>query len=69
MFRIRLSSVVAEEVFYSLNVVDLPEYYEDHMQEWFQGFQMMLKYSNPALDTGQLDAIAAAATASPIVKH
>jgi exportin-2 (importin alpha re-exporter) len=40
------------KVFYSLNVVDLPEYYEDHMQEWFQGFQMLLKYSNPALDSG-----------------
>ena len=22
-----------------MNVVDLPEYYEDHMQEWFGGFQ------------------------------
>ena len=29
------------KVFYSLNVVDLPEYYEDHMQEWFGGFQVL----------------------------
>ena len=52
-------SFAASKVFYSLNVVDLPEYYEDHMQEWFQGFQMLLKYNNPALDSGDLVALKA----------
>lgn len=39
------------KVFHSLNVVDLPEYYEDHMQEWFQGFQVLLKFNHPEFAT------------------
>ena len=28
---------------------DLPEFFEDHLQEWMTGFVEILKYSNPAL--------------------
>lgn len=30
------------EIFYSLNFVDLPEYFEDHMKEYFEGFHRYL---------------------------
>lgn len=35
--------------FYSLNVVDLPEFFEDHREEYFQGFLSLLKFNNPAV--------------------
>mmetsp|Transcript_55561 Transcript_55561/g.157796 ORF Transcript_55561/g.157796 Transcript_55561/m.157796 type:complete len:967 (-) Transcript_55561:328-3228(-) len=35
--------------FYSLNVVDLPEFFEDHSQEYFQGFLELLKFHNDAV--------------------
>eukprot|EP00392_Amoebophrya_sp_AT5.2_P003673 g3678.t1 len=43
--------VSAASIFYSLNVVDLPEQYEDAMQFWFSGFFHFLRTSNypPAL--------------------
>jgi exportin-2 (importin alpha re-exporter) len=28
---------------------DLPEYFEDHMAEWMEGFAKLLEYKNPAL--------------------
>lgn len=31
-------------IFYSLNYVDLPEYFEDHMNDYFGGFKMFLTY-------------------------
>eukprot|EP00929_Paragymnodinium_shiwhaense_P111726 TRINITY_DN80014_c0_g1_i1.p1 TRINITY_DN80014_c0_g1~~TRINITY_DN80014_c0_g1_i1.p1 ORF type:complete len:959 (+),score=227.64 TRINITY_DN80014_c0_g1_i1:109-2985(+) len=36
-------------VFYSLNVVDLPEFFEDNREPYFQGFLELLKYNNPAV--------------------
>lgn len=36
-------------IFFSLNWQDLPEYFEDHMSEWMDGFAMFLQYSNPVL--------------------
>lgn len=35
--------------FYSLQVVDLPEFFEDHREEYFTGFIELLKYSNDAV--------------------
>jgi exportin-2 (importin alpha re-exporter) len=37
-------------IFYSLNWQDLPEYFEDHMGEWMQGFSKFLTYTNPLLN-------------------
>mmetsp|Transcript_16833 Transcript_16833/g.23828 ORF Transcript_16833/g.23828 Transcript_16833/m.23828 type:complete len:877 (-) Transcript_16833:150-2780(-) len=36
-------------IFYSLNWQDLPEYFEDHMSEWMEGFSKYLSYQNPLL--------------------
>eukprot|EP00941_MAST-03F_sp_MAST-3F-sp1_P000740 g740.t1 len=36
-------------IFYSLNWLDLPEYFEEHMNEWFGAFHHFLEYSNPLL--------------------
>lgn len=36
-------------VFFSLNVVDLPEFFEDHKEEYFQGFLELLKFSHAAI--------------------
>ncbi len=36
-------------IFYSLNYQDLPEYFEDHMGEWMEGFAKLLQYKNPIL--------------------
>lgn len=36
-------------IFYSLNYQDLPEYFEDHMNEWMSGFAKLLEYKNPLL--------------------
>jgi len=35
--------------FYSLHVVDLPEFFEDHMKEYFGGFLELLKFQNEAV--------------------
>lgn len=37
-------------IFYSLNYQDLPEYFEDHMEEWMAGFAKHLEYVNPHLE-------------------
>lgn len=31
-------------LFYSLSFVDLPEYFEDHMKEWMEGFNRYLAF-------------------------
>lgn len=36
-------------IFFSLNYQDLPEYFEDHIQEWMEGFAKYLQYENPVL--------------------
>lgn len=36
-------------IFFSLNWQDLPEYFEDHMSEWMNGFAHFLQYQNSAL--------------------
>jgi len=48
--------------FYSLNVVDLPEFYEDHSKEYFQGFLELLKFHHDAVagkggDQGPLEQV------------
>jgi len=40
--------------FFSLNVVDLPEFFEDHREDYFKGFLGLLKYQSPAV-TGAAD--------------
>eukprot|EP00462_Mataza_sp_D1_P023236 CAMPEP_0175130734 /NCGR_PEP_ID=MMETSP0087-20121206/6161_1 /TAXON_ID=136419 /ORGANISM="Unknown Unknown, Strain D1" /LENGTH=952 /DNA_ID=CAMNT_0016412965 /DNA_START=72 /DNA_END=2930 /DNA_ORIENTATION=+ len=37
-------------LFYSLNAQDIPEYFEDHMKDWFGPFENFLKFKNPLLD-------------------
>lgn len=36
------------QIFYSLNAVDLPEQYEDAMENWFSGFRFFLNWVPPA---------------------
>jgi exportin-2 (importin alpha re-exporter) len=36
-------------IFYSLNFHDLPEFFEDHIDEWMKGFAKYLEYQNPVL--------------------
>lgn len=36
-------------IFFSLNYQDLPEYFEDHMGEWMEGFSTFLQYKNVLL--------------------
>jgi hypothetical protein len=36
-------------IFVHLFAQDLPEYFEDHMGEWMEGFAKLLEYKNPAL--------------------
>jgi exportin-2 (importin alpha re-exporter) len=36
-------------IYYSLVFQDLPEYFEDYMTEWMQGFAKYLQYKNPLL--------------------
>ena len=38
-------------MFYSLNCQDLPEFFEDHQDEFMALFQKYLEYSNPLLQT------------------
>ncbi|WCJ36132.1 Exportin-2 [Euphorbia peplus] len=37
-------------IFYSLNFQELPEFFEDHMDEWMAGFQKFLTTSYPSLE-------------------
>ena len=43
------SLVLMSKIFYSLNYQDLPEYFEDHMQEWMTNFHKLLNMNNPHL--------------------
>lgn len=36
--------VLLLKIFYSLNCIDLPEFFEDHMEEFMTLFQGLLKY-------------------------
>lgn len=36
-------------IFYSLNYQDLPEFFEDHIQEWMEQFAKYLQYNNPQI--------------------
>lgn len=36
-------------IFYSLNWLDLPEYFEDHIAEWMEQFLSYFAYNNPVL--------------------
>ena len=36
-------------IFFSLNWLDLPEYFEDHMKDWMDEFAKFLSYENPAI--------------------
>jgi exportin-2 (importin alpha re-exporter) len=36
-------------IFYSLNYQDLPEFFEDHMNEWMEQFSKYLQYKNPCV--------------------
>eukprot|EP01103_Thecamoeba_quadrilineata_P005406 TRINITY_DN15208_c0_g1_i1.p1 TRINITY_DN15208_c0_g1~~TRINITY_DN15208_c0_g1_i1.p1 ORF type:complete len:985 (+),score=144.61 TRINITY_DN15208_c0_g1_i1:290-2956(+) len=38
------SAKILAEIFYSLNYVDLPEYFEDNMDKWFGAFQYYLNF-------------------------
>ncbi|KAJ1659706.1 importin-alpha export receptor [Dispira simplex] len=38
------------KIFYSLNCQDLPEYFEDHIQEFMSVFHRYLTYNNPLMD-------------------
>lgn len=41
---------VVLRIFYSLNWLDLPEYFEDHMQEWMALHLKYLKYKNALVE-------------------
>jgi exportin-2 (importin alpha re-exporter) len=43
------------EIFYSLNWVDLPEFFEDHMTEYFNMFYDIMNYSNHYVETESED--------------
>ena len=43
------SMLLSTKIFYSLNCQDLPEFFEDHQDEFFVIFQKYLNYSNPLL--------------------
>jgi len=45
-FELLLATIGA---FHSLNVVDLPAFFEDHAKEYFQGFIQLLKFSHDAV--------------------
>ncbi|GFP88211.1 exportin-2 [Phtheirospermum japonicum] len=45
-------------IFYSLNFMDLPEFFEDHMDEWMIEFQKYLTLKYPALEESGNDGLA-----------
>jgi len=38
-------------IFFSLSWQDIPEYFEDHMEEWTSQFHVLLNYDNKIMDT------------------
>ena len=44
------------ELFLSLNSQDIPEFFEDHMADWFRPFQQLLPFASPAAGGGGGDA-------------
>ena len=64
----RLESLrIMNRIFYSLNYQDLPEFFEDHIQEWMGQFSKYLQYSNPCvtdeseeIEPGPIDKLQAA---------
>ncbi|PVH36164.1 hypothetical protein PAHAL_6G011900 [Panicum hallii] len=53
---------LCSEIFYSLNSIDLPEFFEDHMQQWMTQFRAFLTTSYPPTveADGAADALRAA---------
>jgi len=53
---------LCSEIFYSLNSIDLPEFFEDHMQQWMTQFRAFLttSYPPPVEADGAADALRAA---------
>ena len=49
------SLFLLNKIFFSLNSQDLPEFFEDHMEEFMVIFQKFLVYSNPVLITNDTD--------------
>ncbi|KAI3976144.1 hypothetical protein MKX01_017061 [Papaver californicum] len=45
-------------IFYSLNFMEIPEFFEDHMKEWMGEFKKYLTSSYPALEGGCGDGLA-----------
>ncbi|GER36628.1 importin-alpha re-exporter family protein [Striga asiatica] len=45
-------------IFFSLNFIDLPEFFEDHMDEWMIEFNKYLTVKYPALEEGGGDGLA-----------
>lgn len=43
------SLLIMSRIFFSLNYQDLPEYFEDHINEWMDEFAKYLDYNNPLL--------------------
>lgn len=43
--------VLLIEIFYSLNWLDLPEFFEDHMKEYMQLFHFLLTFESKVLET------------------
>ena len=41
-------------IWFSLNWLDLPEYFEDHMKEWMDEFAKFLSYENPSLEVDEV---------------
>lgn len=40
---------VTLRIFYSLNVIDLPEFFEDNMAKWMNPMRALLQYDNPQI--------------------
>jgi exportin-2 (importin alpha re-exporter) len=40
---------LVSQIYFSLTFQDLPEFFEDHMSEWMNGFASYLQYQNPVL--------------------
>ena len=50
------TTLLLVKIFYSLNCQDLPEFFEDHMQEFMTFFHKYLIYQNPLLQTDTSEA-------------
>ena len=51
------SLLMISKLFYTLNVQDLPEFFEDNMGEWMQHFIQILNFNSPLLITASDDEI------------